>query len=143
MSELPDAIHSQILIHCERGDSFAENGEHINALSEYSAGMALLPEPKDQWEAWQWIMVAIGDLRFGEGKWREAFESFEAVIIAPDGANNPFVQLRFGQSAYELDKEKMALEHLARAYMMEGKEIFEDEDPAYFKFLQNNLDHIK
>lgn len=45
---------------------------------------------------------------------------------------NPFVQLRLGQ--WELDRNNLdkAAEHLARADMPEGKEIFSRENPQVF-----------
>ena len=53
----------------------------------------------------------------------------EALKIG--GTGNPFVWLRLGQSAFELGNAKQATDALLSAYMLEGDEIFEDEDPKY------------
>lgn len=48
--------------------------------------------------------------------------------------------LRLGQSAFELGKKERATENLLRAYMLEGKEIFEEDDKKYFEFLKSKVD---
>lgn len=54
--------------------------------------------------------------------------------------NNPFILLRVGESAYELDKKELAIENLLSAFMLEGKEIFNEDDKKYFELLKANVD---
>ena len=65
---------------------------------------------------------------------------FWANNLSQEGYNNPFVLLRLGQSAYEIGNKEQALEYLLRTYMLEGKEIFEEDEKKYFEFLKSNMD---
>ena len=57
--------------------------------------------------------------------------------------------LRLGECCLEIGDEKNAIEYLLRAYMMEGKEIFEpdengeDDGLKYFDFLRTHVEHIE
>jgi hypothetical protein len=53
---------------------------------------------------------------------------------------NGFVHLRLGEDLFELKQKEKALDHLLRAYMLEGKEIFDGEDEKYFEFLRQNVE---
>ncbi len=52
---------------------------------------------------------------------------------------NPAVHLRLGEVYFELENFEKAADELARAYMAEGKDVFEDEDPKYFAFLATKI----
>lgn len=52
---------------------------------------------------------------------------------------NPFVLMRLGQSAYELNKDN-SKEYLLKAYMLEGEAIFEDQDNKYLESIRNLID---
>lgn len=73
-----------------------------------------------------------------QGRYEEAYGYlFDAKSnISGEGRNNPFIMLRLGQCSYELGKED-ATEYLMMAYMMEGKELFEDEDEKYFERIKD------
>lgn len=60
----------------------------------------------------------------------------------PDGISNSFILLRQGEIMYELNEKVRAVEFLLRAYMLEGKEIFDGEDNKYLKFLKENVEGI-
>lgn len=62
--------------------------------------------------------------------------------IEENGYHNPFILLRLGQSFLENNDTKQAKEFLLRAYMLEGENIFEEEDEKYFQFLQTNVEGI-
>jgi hypothetical protein len=57
----------------------------------------------------------------------------------PDGLGNPFLLLRLGQCALERGEDSVAADHLARAYMLEGKEIFALDDPKCFALFKTKL----
>lgn len=52
---------------------------------------------------------------------------------------NPFVLMRLGQSAYELNKDN-SKEYLLKAYMLEGEAIFEDQDNKYLESIRNLIE---
>ena len=65
------------------------------------------------------------------------------------GYGNPFVMLRLGECCLEIGDEKNAIEYLLRAYMFEGREIFEpdedgnDDGKKYFDYLRTHVENIE
>ncbi len=53
----------------------------------------------------------------------------------PDAIGNPFLHLRLGQCQYELGDFDRSVQELMQAYMGGGREILEEDDLKYFKFL--------
>ena len=137
VKELPNGIHSQVLDLSAAGDAHAESGEAAEAIECYRMALLLLPRPGDQWEAYQWLQAAIGDVRFENGQYREALFAFEQALKG-GGLGNPFIHLRMGQCAFHLGDEHRAVEELLRAYMADGAEVFR-EDQRYLKFLKSKV----
>jgi tetratricopeptide (TPR) repeat protein len=140
MAELSEETHSQIARLCERGDQLAENGVFDEALKLYNAALALLPEPKSDWEATLWIYAAIGDSQFLSRDYASAKTTFVEAITEHGGVGNPFLHLRLGQSLFELDEKDAAAEELTRAYGLEGAELFEEDDVKYLDFLRTKIE---
>lgn len=63
----------------------------------------------------------------------------EESLKCPDGLGNPFIQLRLGECFFELGNITKAKEHLLKAYMIEGEEIFEDEPQKYMNLISKNI----
>ncbi len=138
-AELPDSVHSEILRLSAEGDAQAEKGSYEKAALRYSEALELLPEPKTDWEACTWLLASIGDAHFNAKKYEQAKIALADAMHCPDAIGNPFIHLRLGQSQFELGNLSRANDELARAYMVAGKEIFEDEDPKYFTHLKTVL----
>jgi tetratricopeptide (TPR) repeat protein len=130
--ELPDALYQQVTYLSERGNTLMDDGEPAKAAELFEKAFALLPEPKTEWEAATWLNASIGDALFAQEHYREALQYFLDALNCPDGISNPFVQLRLGECFYELGDRERASEYLLRAYMLAGREIFEDEPQKYF-----------
>ena len=137
--QLPDITHSKIELLSKQGDDLAGNGKYREAVEKYVEALGLLPEPIDQWEACTWLLTAIGDANFQSKNYEYTRRALSDAMHCPDAIGNPFIHLRLGQSQYELGNKERAADELARAYMGAGKEIFSNEDPKYFKFLQTVL----
>jgi tetratricopeptide (TPR) repeat protein len=133
--ELDDAIYEQIKCLCAAGDEFSDQQRHDEALVEYNKAWQLVPEPKSEWEASTWILTAIGDSCFLLGKNKSAREALEYAMHCPGAIGNPFIHLRLGQVLFDAGEKDSAANELIRAYMGEGAEIFEPEDPKYLAFL--------
>ncbi len=133
--ELDDATYDEITRLCEAGNKFARRNNHKSALLEYRKAWQLVPEPKTEWEASTWILISIGDSCFLLGDRESAREAFEYAMHCPGAIGNPFLHLRLGQILFDAGENDAAADELMRAYMSEGKEIFEPEDPKYLAFL--------
>ncbi len=139
MATLNDEIHRQIQSLCEEGDSFAEEEEFADALKKYWSAWDLLPEPRTDWQSATWILGAIGDTNFLNGDYEAGRDNLSLAMHCPDAVGNPFLHLRLGQCQFELGNLDRAADELVRAFMAEGEEIFDDEDPKYFEFLQTRI----
>lgn len=138
MTELASEVHEEIQELCSRGDELAGDGAYDEALEEYWAAWALLPEPKEQWEAATWILAAIGDANFLSGDYASGRDNLTTALECPGALGNPFIHLRLGQCQFELENLDRASDELARAYMGAGNEIFEGAE-KYFKFLKTRM----
>ena len=136
---LPDAIHEKVTLLSAEGDRLAEAGDHREAIERYIEALALLPEPKTDWEACTWLLTAIGDVNFRAGNHAQARAALTDAMHCPGAIGNPFIHLRLGQAQFELGDMPRANDELARAYMGAGKDIFTDEDPKYFAHLKTVL----
>jgi tetratricopeptide (TPR) repeat protein len=137
--ELTDEQQELMDEYCEKGNAEMEE-EHFNVAADYfKKAYAVLPEPKDEWEATGYITASLGDAYFNAKKYKEAKEQLLiAAKFYEDGETpNPFVLLRLGAACMEIGEEQQALEHLLQAYEMEGNQLFE-EDKKYLDFLKKH-----
>ncbi len=139
MQQLSDLTHQEITAHCEAGDALMDDDDLEGAIECYEDALALVPEPKTDWEAATWIFTAIGDCAFQLGNFLTAKDALQQAIVCPDGLGNSFIHLRLGQAQFELGNMEKSADELARAYMGAGTEIFDDEDPKYWAFVQTRL----
>ncbi|WP_201518656.1 tetratricopeptide repeat protein [Gulosibacter hominis] len=143
MAELDDTLDQQINQLCARGDELAEEEKFAEAVAEYDRAWALLPEPKQQWNAATWILAAIGDAHVLRGDFAGAHNALSAAMHCPDAIGNPFIHLRLGQAQFELGNLDRAADELMRAYMGAGPEIFAMEDEKYLQFLATRAQGIE
>ncbi len=139
MHELSDATHQRITAFCADGDALMDEDDLEGAIERYEEALALVPEPKTDWEAATWIYTAIGDCRFQLGAFAAARDALQLAVVSPDGLGNAFIHLRLGQAQFELGDLHRSADELARAFMGAGPEIFDEEDPKYWNFIQSKL----
>jgi tetratricopeptide (TPR) repeat protein len=136
--ELTDEQQDLMDDYREKGNGEMDEENYAAAADWFKKAYAILPEPKEDWEASGYITASLGDALFNDGKFAEAKEQ---LLIAHDfysaDENNPFVLLRLGEACYELGDETAALEFLLKAYQLEGAQLFED-DKKYLKFLKKH-----
>lgn len=137
--ELEDELHARIVSLSEEANALQGDGRWEDAIAKFQEALTLVPEPKYKWEAGTWLFVAIGDAAFQAGQYERAREAFREAMLCPGAIGNPFVHLRRGQTFFELGEMQRAEEELTGAYMLEGKEIFAQEDPKYFERLKTVL----
>lgn len=134
--ELDEELYNKICILSQEGDLYFEENHFRNAKKKYWEALELVPDPKFEWETSTWLYVAIGEVDYYCSDYFEALNLFNEALKCPAGVENPLINLRIGQCYYELDKIQFSKEYLLRAYMMGGREIFDDEDEKYFKLIE-------
>ena len=131
--------------YAEEGNALFDQGKMNEAIEVWEQGLQSLLQPLNAQSEAVWFQTSIADACFMQGKYEKAYEYlFDAKSnLSGEGYSNPFVMLRLGQCAYELNRPDEAKEYLLRAYMSEGEEIFSEEDPKYLKFIdQKRKKHV-
>ncbi len=137
--ELSGVVHNQITSLCESGDSLAENEKYAEAINLYWKAWDLLPESQHNYDASTWILVAIGDANFLNNDFEAGRDNLSNAMRCPDAIGNPFIHMRLGQCQFELGNFQRAGDELARAFLLEGNEIFENDDPKYLNWIKTQL----
>ncbi|SHG41624.1 tetratricopeptide repeat protein [Pedobacter caeni] len=140
--ELDDELYEQIESLSEEGNEFVDEDDYAAALEKFKEALVLVPEPKTKWEAAFWLYASMGDMYLFLEDYEASADAFYYALNCPDGQESGFVHLRLGEALYEINKKEDALQHLLRAYMLEGKELFNDEEEKYYDFLKNNVEGI-
>jgi tetratricopeptide (TPR) repeat protein len=137
--ELPEEIYEMICELSAQGNLLAEGGSFHEALSLFQRAWNLLPDPTITWEAATWLLAAIGDIQFLLGDYNATRETLSMAMHAPGAIGNPFLHLRLGQAQFELGDQERAADELTRAFLLEGSQIFTNDDPKYLSFIKSKL----
>ena len=140
MNEIPDKIYESITELCNVGDKLVDEERYSEAVGKYFEAFDLLPKPETDWEASTWILTAIGDANYLMKNYEAGRDNLISVMHCPNAIGNPFIHLRLGQCRYELEEYDKAADELARAFLLEGEEIFANEDKKYLDFVKSKLD---
>ncbi len=133
--DLDDALSLKLNNLSEMGNLLMDNGSYDNAINSFSDALALLPLPTQQWEAGTWLYTAIGEAYYFKHDYENAKNNLYDALNCADSTDSAFTYLRLEQSLYELGDLACAKENLLKAYMLEGNEIFDDEEEKYFNLL--------
>ncbi|MBU3107966.1 tetratricopeptide repeat protein [Clostridium gasigenes] len=139
MSHLPEKIYKEITNLCSLGDGLVEEQKYSQALNKYFEALDLLPQPETEWEASTWILTAIGDTNFIMKNYEVGRDNLASAMHCPGAIGNPFIHMRLGQCRYELGEYEKAADEFARAFLLEGEEIFKAEDKKYLNFVKSKL----
>lgn len=141
-SQLPADVLEKIVELSEKGNDHMDEEDLDSAVDVWEEALELIPEPRNQYAESVWLFASIGDAYFLQDDFDTAVSCFEQALgnLEENAYHNPFIMLRLGQSYLENGDETKAKEFLLRAYLMENKEIFEDEDEKYFDFLRTHVD---
>ncbi|MEA9822347.1 hypothetical protein VDF98_03760 [Xanthomonas campestris pv. raphani] len=134
-AELPDDIYEKVMALSELANDALENGRPEAAVAPLQQALDLLPAPQHDWGAWTWLNGSLGEAYFDLADFKMARISFLDAMSGPDGIANPYLLLRTGQSLFELGERVQSRHMLTQAHMLEGAELFSEEDPKYLAFL--------
>ena len=133
--ELDNFTYKKITLLTDEGNVLVEKGQLDKALKRFEDALKLIPEPKEEWEASIWLYTAIGDVYFLKNNFKMSLNFFLMSLKCSGGIDNPFIQLRIGQSFFELGNNEKAKEYLLKAYILGGDEIFENESLKYYNII--------
>lgn len=134
--QLPDAIYAKVKALSDQGNQHMSAHRYTAAVASWEQALALLPQPQALWDAALWLHASIGDGLRSSDDLAGALDQFRIAANCADGATNPFVLFNIGACLLDLGNEDEAVDPLLRAYMLEGEEIFEDEDSKYIDLLR-------
>ena len=136
---LSEELNKKIEQLVAEGNVLVDEDDYVSALDKFEDALDLIPNPKSSWEEALWIYASIGDMQVFTEDYESAAENFFNALNCPDAQENSFLHLRLGQALFELDDKEKALDHLIKAYEIDGEEIFDDEDHKYFEYLKANM----
>jgi len=137
--ELPESVYDQVEKLSAKGNDFFDETDFSTAIAKWSEALALLPEPKPDWEAYTWLSTAIGDGHYQLASMDAARQAFFDALNGPGGQQNPFIHYRLGQCEVHFGNEENGISHLLQAYMLDGERIFSGEADG-LSFLQQLKD---
>ncbi|MFC3653409.1 hypothetical protein ACFONN_17760 [Dyella humi] len=137
--ELPKQIWDKVDDLSAQGNDLCDESRFAEAIEKWRAAIALLPEPRVDWEAYTWLSASIGDVQYQVGQLDAARHSFYDALNGPGGQENPFVHYRLGQSLIRLGEDERGIQSLLKAYMLDGEKIFsaDSEGARYLKKLRD------
>lgn len=122
--QIPQYINVQIEKLSEEGNQSFDINSFADAIRKWNSALDVLPPPRFDWEAWTWLNASIGDAYYQLGNFEAARQALFDALNGPGGLDNPFVQFRLGQCSLCLRRDEEAVDHLLRAYMLDGEQIF-------------------
>lgn len=123
----------------KKAENAMDRDEWLSAIKYYNKILDLLPEPKEEWAAYEWTVVSIADSYYIVGDYDDAEIYFEKII---KNTFNPFIYLRYGQVKYYKNDMDEAKNYLVKAYTEAGKQIFDQEDSIFLEIALENKDNI-
>ncbi|MBB1336148.1 MULTISPECIES: hypothetical protein, partial [unclassified Pseudoalteromonas] len=99
-------------------------------------------DPDEDWEQAVWLKVSIGDSYYMLDEYEQSLDAMLDALNYPEALDNPFIHFRAGQCHYQLDDKERSKNALLKAYMLAGKEIFEDHEEDglfYYDFLKSEV----
>lgn len=135
---LADKIYQQVVAVSKKGNQFFDNKQYQEAIEVFEDGLELIPEPQEEYEASGWFLSSIGDCYFAMGQYQEALDNFLEAKKCEEGSN-AFVWLRIGQCSAELNNMGKAIKFMKKAYEVEGKGAFSDENPKYWALIEKEV----
>lgn len=132
--KIGDSLYDTNLL-AEKGNYYFENLNFHKALDCYEKALSLLPKNKTDWEISTSLFTALGDTYFNLNDFSNAHDAYNQALQSPNGTGNPYIWFGIGQIYYAQKDIEKAKDCFMRAYMLNGKEIFEGENTLYFKLI--------
>lgn len=111
----------------DAGSQMLDEGDAEGAIATWREALAQLPEPAAESAEAVWLHAAIGDAfdRIGDAEASE--QAFRRALETDTGAADPAVRYMLGLLIAERGDTAEATPHLAQAYALTGRRLFEGE----------------
>lgn len=136
---LSDRLLDEIQAKLDEGDEHLDTDEFAEAIALFRRALSLIPDPKHHHDISLAAFTALGEAYFFSGHYRDAVVALKQAEKAPGGTENPLLHLRLGQAYFECNELDLAGDSLARAYALDGRDVFDGEDGKYLSFLAGRI----
>lgn len=106
------------------------------AIDNYKKALTYTNYRKDEEQAAR-ILVSLGDCFYLKKDYKEARRYYQKAFELPNGVSNAYVLLRMGELFFDEGNQERAKYYLLQAYLIEGAELFEDEDRKYLNLIKD------
>ena len=135
-------IHDQIERYCEQGNDLFDEDDFLGAIAIWQKALDLIVDPNEDWNEVLWFKVSIGDSFYMIDEYEKSLDSLLDALNYPEANENAFIHFRIGQCYYQLGDKDNSKNSLLKAYMLAGKEIFdehEEEGQFFYDFLSSEV----
>jgi tetratricopeptide (TPR) repeat protein len=141
IDELSEELSERIETLNKQGHDLYMKEEFHECLKVRKEALALIPQPQKLYLEAFWLEIFIGECYFTLEEFKQSLAHFLNAKrnITTIEHEHPMLMLRLGELYFELDRFNEAEKFLLKAYVAEGKEIFETEEEKYFNFLKDNV----
>lgn len=133
-TKIPDVTYKMI---CELYDE-GETMHGAEAIKLYNKAISLLPGDATKWEINILLNTAIGDELLLLENFQEALQYYNNAYNS-GAESNPYVLFKIGSCKYEIGDLVEAKEYFIRTYMLDGDELFKEEDSKYYEIIKNYI----
>jgi len=121
-------IYDKIEKYCEQGNDLFEEDDFLGAIAIWQTAFDSIPDLHEDWNEAVWLKVSIGDSYYMIDEYQKSLDSMLDALNYPEALDNPFIHFRIGQCHYELGDKERSKNALLKAYMLSGKEVFDDHE---------------
>lgn len=112
------------------------NDDLDRAIDNYKKALTYSNYRKDEEQASR-VLISLGDCYYLKREFKEARRHYQKAFELPNGVSNAYVLLRMGELYFDEGNEERAKYYLLQAYLIEGAELFEDEDSKYLDLIKS------
>lgn len=134
--ELEKDIYDKIMKLYKQGEKNEEKCEYEKAFNKYEKAFNMIPGDVEEYDISSLILVSMGDIRFLEENYSDAKNYYFDAMNCTDGIANPYILFNLGKCFYLQNDFQRAKEYFIRTYMIDGMNLFCDDNKKYFKLIE-------
>lgn len=134
---LDPVLSKKITQACSKGYSHYDNKDFELALRTFYQAWVMLPKPQTQFVEAGWILTALCDAYFRQGRYPQALEAANSALFCPQAEKNQFALLRKGQILLDQGELAQARIALHKVYAHGGQKLFETEPAKYLNAISD------